>query len=337
MNDNATGSPQTVGLSGTGTTPLTVSPAALSYGNQGLSSTTAAKKVTLTNNTGAVVTISSTAISGANAGDFSQSASTCGPTLGLKKSCTISITFTPAALGARSASLTLTDSAVNSPQTVALSGSGVLQVTLSPATLAFGNQADGSTSTSKTVTLTNNTSGSLSISSVATTGTNAAEFAVSSNACGSSIGGHSSCKISVTFAPVTPGAKTAAVTITDSANNSPQSVNLTGTGIAPVSVTPSSLTFAAQTVGTTSTAKIVTIKNNLLTALTMSGNTFTGANAGDFGQSATTCGATLAAGAKCTVSITFKPTAKGARVAVLDVGDNAITSPQTVNLSGTGK
>jgi Abnormal spindle-like microcephaly-assoc'd, ASPM-SPD-2-Hydin len=136
---------------------------------------------------------------------------------------------------------------------------------------------------------------------------------------------------------VTPGAKTAALTIIDSANNSPQSVNLTGTGIAPVSVTPSSLTFAAQAVGTTSTAKIVTIKNNLQSALTMSGNTFTGANAGDFGQSGTTCGATLAAGAKCTVSITFKPTAKGTRVAVLDIADSAITSPQTVSLSGTGK
>jgi hypothetical protein len=177
----------------------------------------------------------------------------------------------------------------------------------------------------------------LSISSVATTGTNASEFAVSSDGCGSSIGGHSSCKISVTFAPVTAGGKTAALTVTDSANNSPQSVDLTGTGIVPMLVTPSSLTFAAQTVGTTSAAKIVTIKNNLPTTLTMSGNTFAGTNAGDFAQSATTCGTTLAAGAKCTVSITFAPTATGSRVAELDVVDSAITSPQTVALSGTGK
>ena len=317
--------------------PLTVSPASLSYGNQGISSTSAAKKVTLTNNTGIAVTISSLVISGTNSGDFVQSATTCGKTLALNKSCTVSITFTPSASGARSATLILTDSAVNSPQAVPLSGTGVLQVTLSAATFAFGNQVDGSTSAPKTVTLTNNTSATLSISSVGTTGINATEFTVSSNACGASIGGHSSCKISVTFAPVSPGAKTAALTITDSANNSPQSVNLTGTGIVPVSVTPSSLTFPAQTVGTTSTAKIVTIKNNLSTALTMSGNTFTGANAVDFGQSATTCGATLAAGAKCTASITFKPTAKGTRVAVLDVADSAITSPQTVSLSGTGK
>jgi hypothetical protein len=247
------------------TSPLTVSPTSLSFGNQGIDSTSAAKKVTLTNDTGTVVT-----------GDFSESATTCGTTLGLKKSCTISIAFTPAASWARTATLTPTDSAVNSPQTVALSGTGVLQVTVSVATFAFGNQADGTTSVAKTVALTNNTSSALTISSVALTGTNASEFAVSSNTCGSRVGEHSSCKIGVTFDPVTAGAKTAALTITDSANNNPQSVNLTGTGVAPVSVTPSSLTFASQKVGTTSAAKKVTIKNNLATTLTISDITFTG-------------------------------------------------------------
>ncbi len=337
VNDGAVGSPQTVALSGTGSVPLSDSPTALSYGNQGISSTSTAKKVTLTNNTGAVVTISSTVISGTDPADFNQSASTCGQTLGMKKSCTISITFAPTALGARSATLTLTDSAVNSPQTVALSGTGVLQVALSPTAVAFGNQADGSTSTPMTVTLTNKTSGALPISSVAITGANAGEFAVSSNACGSSVAGHLSCRVNVTFVPVTTGAKTAALTIADSASNSPQSVSLTGTGSMPVSVTPSSLTFPAQTVGTTSTAKKITIKNNLKTTLTFSGITLTGANAGNFAQSATTCGTTLAAGASCAVSVTFTPAATGSRVAELDVADGAITSPQTVALSGTGK
>jgi len=188
-----------------------------------------------------------------------------------------------------------------------------------------------------TVTLTNKTSGALPISSVAITGANAGEFAVSSNACGSSVAGHLSCRVNVTFVPVTTGAKTAALTIADSASNSPQSVSLTGTGSMPVSVTPSSLTFPAQTVGTTSTAKKITIKNNLKTTLTFSGITLTGANAGNFAQSATTCGTTLAAGASCAVSVTFTPAATGSRVAELDVADGAITSPQTVALSGTGK
>lgn len=317
--------------------PLTVSPTSLSYGNQGIASTSAAKKVTITNNTGAVVTISSIAISGTDPTDFAQSATTCGSSLALKSSCTISIAFTPTALGARSAALVLLDSAANSPQTIALSGTGVLQASLSPVTLAFGNEADGTTTAPKTVTLTNNTSAALPISSIATTGTNSGEFAVSSNACGASIGAHSSCKIGVTFAPVTPGAKTASLTVTDSANNSPQSVSLTGTGIAPVSITPASLTFAAQKVGTTSAGKKVTIKNNLKATLTFSGFTLTGANTGDFSQSTTTCGGTLGAGLTCTVSITFTPTAKGSRTADLSISDSATTSPQTVVLSGTGK
>jgi hypothetical protein len=103
-----------------------------------------------------------------------------------------------------------------------------------------------------------------------------------------------------------------------------------------VSVTPSSETFAAQKVGTTSPAKVVTVKNNLPTALTMLGNTFSGTNADDFAQFSTTCEATLATGASCTISVTFKPAAKGKRVATLNIADSAITSPQTVGLTGTG-
>jgi N-acetyl-anhydromuramyl-L-alanine amidase AmpD len=320
-----------------GTTPLTVSPTSLSYGNQGTSSTSAAKKVTLTNNTSAVVTISSIAIGGTNPADFPKSATTCGTSLALKASCTVSITFAPTALGVRSATLTLTDSAGNSPQTVALTGTGVSQVTLSPASLSFGNQADGTVSSAKTVTLTNNTSAPLSISTPTITGTNAPEFSVYSNTCGTSVGGHASCKISVTFAPATAGGKSATLTITDGATNSPQSVSLAGTGVVPVSVTPSSLNFGSVKVGSTSSAKTVTIKNNLPIALTMfPPNSFTGANPGDFAQSATTCGSTLASGASCTASITFTPTAKNSRTAVLNVADSAVTSPQTVSLSGTG-
>jgi hypothetical protein len=316
--------------------PLTVSPTSLSFGNQGIASTSASKNVTVTNNSGATVTISSTDISGANASDFAQSASTCRSRLALNASCTIRISFTPGAAGARSATLTITDNASNSPQTVALSGTGVQQVTLSSASLSFANQADGSTSAAKTVTVTNNNGTTLSISGTAITGTNASEFAISSNTCGSSIGSHSSCKIGTNFEPVTPGSKSATLTITDTATNSPQTVSLTGTGIAPVSVTPSSETFAAQKAGTTSPAKVVIVKNNLPTALTMSGNTFSGTNANDFAQSSTTCEATLATGASCTISVTFKPAAKGKRVATLNIADSAITSPQTLGLTGTG-
>jgi len=129
----------------------------------------------------------------------------------------------------------------------------------------------------------------MTVSGVTLKGANASEFELSANTCGSSINGHSFCKVSVTFAPMTAGSKSATLTISDSANNSPQSVSLTGTGIVPASITPSSLTFAAQKIGTTSTPKKITVKNNLKATLSISSIILAGANAGDFVQSATTC------------------------------------------------
>jgi len=106
---------------------------------------------------------------------------------------------------------------------------------------------------------------------------------------------------------------------------------------APVVVTPASETFASQTVGTTSPAKTATILNNRDVTLTIDPFTFTGADPGDFAESSTTCGSTLAARKTCKVSVTFTPKETGKRSAVLDVNDSATGSPQTVSLSGTGK
>jgi hypothetical protein len=142
--------------------------------------------------------------------------------------------------------------------------------------------------------------------------------------------------VTLAFAPTATGVRTAALTLTDDATNSPQSIALSGSGILPVTVT-ASISFGTQKVGTTSQNKSVTIKNNLPTPLTFSTFSFGGTNPGDFRQSATTCGSTLAAGANCTVSIVFSPTAPGSRSAVFNVADNAITSPQSVALTGTGK
>ena len=111
-------------------------------------------------------------------------------------------------------------------------------------------------------------------------------------------------------------------------------VPLTGTGT-EVKLAPAGLTFLLQTVGTTSTAKTVTLTNAARTALTISSITITGANSGDFSQT-NTCPASLGAGRSCTISVTFTPTAAGTRTASVSVSDNGGGSPQTVPLSGTG-
>ena len=216
---------------------------------------------------------------------------------------------------------------------------------VSPTSLAFGAQPVGVTSVPKTVTLTNNTSDPIPFpgSSVTFSGTNAADFASPSNTCGASIAAGASCTVSATFTPagVGPASGTLVITvvITNGGLSGSQSfdVSLTGTGSAAlpgVGFAPTSLTFSGQLLTTTSAAKTVTLTNTGAGSLTI--NTI--GISGDFAQT-NTCGAlpaTLAAGANCVISVTFAPTAVGARAGTLTVTDNAGGSPHTVSLSGTG-
>ena len=137
-----------------------LNPTSVSFGNQNVGAKSAAQTVTLTNNGSLALSISSIALSGTNASDFAQT-NTCpsgSSTLAAGSSCTISVTFTPGANGARSATLVLSDTAKSSPQSVALSGTGAAAapaVSLSPTSVNFGNQNVGSASSAQAVTLTN--------------------------------------------------------------------------------------------------------------------------------------------------------------------------------------
>ena len=123
--------------------------------------------------------------------------------------------------------------------------------------LSFGNQSVRTTSTAQTVTLNNTGTAMLSITSVAVTGANAGDFS-ETDTCGSSVAAGSYCTIAVLFTPSTAGSRTASISITDNASGSPQMVGLSGTGTAPVvSLSPAGLTFASQTVGTTSAAQTI--------------------------------------------------------------------------------
>ncbi|MFZ0321693.1 MAG: choice-of-anchor D domain-containing protein [Candidatus Sulfotelmatobacter sp.] len=317
---------QLPGCSGVG-----VLPTGLTFGSQVVGTTSAPQTVTLTNNQTTALTISSIGFTGADSGDFGQT-NNCGTSVNAGASCTINVTFDPAASGSRTATLSVADNAGNSPQTVSLSGTGVIGVTLSTTSLSFGTVFVGSSSTAAPVTLTNNQSVSLTKISISVSGAGFSQV----NTCGNSIGTGAQCTITVTFAPKASGAVTGAVTISDSASNSPQSISLKGSGQLPVALTPATMAFGTQKVGTTSAAKTETVANNQKVTLNISSITITGADAGDFTQTGTTCGSTLAAGAKCTITLTFTPAAKGARSATLPLTDNATTSPQTAKLTGTG-
>jgi uncharacterized repeat protein (TIGR01451 family) len=118
---------------------------------------------------------------------------------------------------------------------------------VSPSSLDFGLQAIGSTSAAKTVTFSNNGSGSIGISSAAIT-SGGSDFAISSDGCsGTSVGGSSSCAVQVTFGPTATGPRAGTLTFTDDASDSPQTVSLSGTGttLADVGVAISGPTSAA--------------------------------------------------------------------------------------------
>jgi Phosphoesterase family/Abnormal spindle-like microcephaly-assoc'd, ASPM-SPD-2-Hydin len=118
------------------------------------------------------------------------------------------------------------------------------------------------------------------------------------------------------------------------AANAPDMAEFFGTSSNPpptAGVSPMSLTFGGQTVGSASAAQTVTLSNTGSVALTITSI----AGSGDFAET-NTCGSFLAAGGNCTISVTFTPTASGTRTGTLSITDNASGSPQSVSLTGTG-
>jgi hypothetical protein len=220
-------------------------------------------------------------------------------------------------------------SSSNSMNVAAVLNGGSPAVSLSPASLSFGNQVVNTTSAAKTVTLTNTGTFPLKIGSITISG----EFAIFSKTCGSTLAAHAKCQVEVTFTPTVLGKLTGTLTFTDNAHNSPQKVPLSGIGVLPVTLTPTKATYAPQTVGTTSPAKTFTLTNNQTVTL----SSIVISKTGDFAVSGTTCTTSLGPKSKCTISVTFKPTAKGTRTGQLSVSDSASNSPQKSSLTGTGK
>jgi hypothetical protein len=203
---------------------------------------------------------------------------------------------------------------------------------LSPSSLNFGNQNDGTTSPPQTVTLTNTGNQNLNVTGVSITGTNNHDFAETNNC--SRLAPNATCTISVTFTPSISGNETADVSFTDNAADSPQLVSLAGVGVgggAIVVLSPTSLTFATQLVNTISAGQKVTLMNTGTASLSITSI----AASGDFDQ-INTCGTSVAAGASCSITVKFKPSTLNTRTGSITVTDNATTSPQTVSLSGTG-
>jgi hypothetical protein len=310
---------------------ITLSPTSLTFSKQPLNTTSKAQSVTATNNGASGSSVNISSIVASPSANFSISANTCGTTLDGGKTCTVSVTYTATALGTQTGTLTFTDTASNNPQVASLTGTGEAPATLTPASCTFKKTPVDETSAACKLTLKNNLSTTLTGVSFSTAGA----FAVSTATCGITLAAGKSCMIDVTFTPTATGTVTGTLTVHDSANNSPQTATLTGTGELQATLTPASYTFKETKVGDTSKAEKFTLKNNLATTLTGVSYSISSGSA-EYSIESSTCSTTLNAGKSCTISVTFKPTATGTVTGTLTVHDSANNSPQTATLSGTG-
>lgn len=225
FNDSATGSPQFVTLSGTGSgtanSPLTLTPPSLAFGKLAVGSTSMVKPVTIKNKRVSNLAITITPSAGYS--ESSPATGGCGASLAGGASCTINVQFAPTVVGPIDGGIKVGYVGANNPQVVSLTGTGIGQVTVFPASLTFSAQAAGTTSPTKNVKVTNNSGATINVSSIAQSG----DFTETDN-CGGGIGAGKSCTVKVGFAPAKGGSFLGSIVITDSATNSPQIVNLSG-------------------------------------------------------------------------------------------------------------
>jgi uncharacterized repeat protein (TIGR01451 family) len=211
---------------------------------------------------------------------------------------------------------------------------------VSPPSLAFGSQSVGTTGATQTITVTSTGLASLTITGTSLTGSNAADFVVTSNACTNAVLAPSaSCSIDLAFKPTAIGARSAVLRISDDSAGSPHDVSLSGTGTAPIAqVAPTSIDFGTVNTGSSSAHRTVTVTDTGNQALAITAAAITGPNAADFAIAADSCTTPglVGPGASCTMELTFSPAAPGGRSATLSLTTNAAGSPQTVSLWGTG-
>ncbi len=266
--------------------------------------------------------------------DFQIVTDTCtGAVLDSGESCIISIAFLPSERGFFTTSMSiisLSQGVVNSAQ---VEGEGVApEVTLSQSSVAFGEQTVGQAGLPRTVQVRNSGTDTLTFGTIQISG----EFTLGGT-CVLTLAPQETCDLVIDFVPASEGAKSGEVVLIDDAPGSPQTVSLSGTGIAPgqpdVGLSESEIDFGAHLIGIPSDPVLVTLKNTGTVNLNLQSITADG----DFAQ-IDTCGApaVIVPSATCALSITFTATATGARTGTVTVTDDAHDSPQTIALTGIG-
>ena len=313
-----------------------LSPTSYNFGNVVEGSAGASTTFTLTNSYSQAITVGSITTT---LTDYTTS-STCPvspSTLAVGQNCAITVTFTPITLGTRSDTLTVASSAPGSPTVAALTGVGITPptgISFAPTGLSWNSTQVGQTAGTKSVTLTNNNSSAVTISSIAIS----SNFLLSSSNCPlapSTIAAGATCTLTAAFQPLSAGSLTGSITVIDSDPSSPQAIPLSGTAITgPILFAATSLSFSGVEQGQTSAAQTVTLTNTLSTPVTLASFQ----TLGQFAQT-NTCPvspATLAPQTSCSFSVTYMPTSSNVSNGTVTVGYSAATTGSIqLYLSGT--
>jgi hypothetical protein len=325
-------------LVGTGTVPpvpgISLTPAALSFSGRTLGTTSAPQVVTVGNPGTAPLSIASIATTG----DYSF-ASACPAVLAVGASCTIDVRFTPLVVGTRDGTLIVASDAPGSPHSVTLTGTGVTaglgSLDVNPRALDFPAQPVGAQSPAQFVTVSNVGSETVFIINLVVTG----DFAffdppVGTPACGGPLAPGASCLLGVAFRPVADGFRAGTLRIATDGSSTAIEVGLTGFGVGGATQRaldlPASLAFGAQPVGTRSAGRSLEILNTTGQPVILSEI----AAAGDFSVG-DGC-RSIDAGARCTLTVFFLPTVRGARAGTLTLRLASEVEPYVVALSGEG-
>jgi hypothetical protein len=332
-----------VSLTGLGSA-ISLSGAPLSFGNQLVKTTSAAKTVTVKNTGTTAITMGAVTLTDTT--DYTLATNTCpasGATLAAGASCSIGVTFGPKSTGAKRGSVVINDNDPSSPQLIGLTGTGISNVSLNPASVSFATTAVGVTSANTKITLTNNTGVSITLGNPAITITGPFGNA-SSTTCTNSlvIAANGTCVINVNFKPTAVGFALGTLNLNDSDVTSPQTVALQGYGTG-IKFTPTTLNFGTVTRGQT-VSSTVTITNVGSTNVFFVGGEIFGTNSADFsdnyGDSApcgNNSGNPLKPGATCQITVSFFPSKVGTENATYKVFDNSVGSPQILTLTGKGQ
>ena len=323
---------QTAALTGSGTA-VKFAPPSLTFTSLAVGLTSAPQTSTMTNLSSSAITITSIAIGGADPLDFAQT-NTCGSSLAANSSCVITVTFSPTAIGTRTANVTVTDSDVTSPQKLILTGTGTaanVSYTVLPTSIAFPSVNVGLQSSCQPVVVTNTGSTTLTVSSF--TLTPFLDFQLQYGYAPKTLSPTQTSTYCIKFAPQAAQAYTGQLSISIQGVANPSIVTFTGTGVqttAAATVTPNVLTFAPQPLGTT-TSQTVTVKNTGHAAFHLSSIT----NQPPFSYSGFTTSVAIQPNASFSFQVNFTPTQAvsytNATYLALD-----ILPSQSVSMTGSG-